>query len=355
MKKFAVVLALVSLGLLPALAQSPVTGLPPFSSFQSAGFDTVNLQNLNANFSIPIVSVAGRGTNFNFSIVFDSLLWQKVGTSWTPVVDASGNPTWGWKKDTPSGEVGFKVSTLRVHCGDGTWNYNTTWSSYFYRDIFGTVHGFTLAIYDAGCTGIQSSTGSPNSTDGSGFYLSVSVTDPDHPVVISPGGLQTPTGGSVTDTNGNLISKIVVNSSENDWKDTVGHTVMKVITGTNSIQYQFQDSTGTYQTATLNLSPYTIKTFFQCGVGEYTGTSTVNLPVSLVLPNNKQYTFTYEQTPGSGSGFTTGRVQRVTLPTGGYYEFDYTGLTGNDSVNCADGTTTNLTRIVNDGASTATA
>jgi RHS repeat-associated protein len=354
MKRFAVAFALVFVGLLPALAQAPpATGLPPFGSFQSAGFDTVNLQNLNDNFSIPIVSVPGRGTNFNFSIVFDSLLWQKIGTNWQPAVNASGNATWGWKKDTPGGEVSFHKLTLKVKCGDGTWNYNTTWSSYGYRDVVGTLHGFTLAIYDIGCTGNQTTTGSPNSTDGSGLY--VSTNDPDSPVVIGPGGVQSPTNGSATDTNGNLISKTVVNSSENDWTDTVGHIVMKVITGTNSIQYQFQDTTGVYRTATLNLSssPYTVKTFFNCsGVGEYTSSTGVYLPVSLVMPNNKQYTFTYEQTPGSGPGFTTGRVQRVTLPTGGYYEFDYPG--SNDSVNCADGSTSSLTRIVNDGSTSST-
>src|SRR2546430_10301062 len=90
---------------LPAVAQ---TGLPPFGSFQSAGFDTVNLQNLNDNFSIPIVSVPGRGTDFAFSIAFNSLMWQKqTGTpnTWQPVVDASGNPNWGWQKDIYGGGV----------------------------------------------------------------------------------------------------------------------------------------------------------------------------------------------------------------------------------------------------------
>src|SRR6266852_6291124 len=100
MKHLALAVALLSLGLASAFAQTPTTGLPPFGSFQSAGFDTVNLQNLNDNFSIPVVSVPGRGTDFTFSIAFNSLMWQKqTGTpnTWQPVVDASGNPTWGWQ------------------------------------------------------------------------------------------------------------------------------------------------------------------------------------------------------------------------------------------------------------------
>jgi RHS repeat-associated protein len=358
MKSRALVLALLSFGLLfPASAQNPATGLPPFGSFQSAGFDTVNLQNLNSNFSIPIVSVPGRGSDFGFSIVFDSLLWvNQTGTThyWVPATDPSGNPTWGWKKDTFGGVTSFKETTLRIKCGDGTWNYKTTQSGYSYRDVLGTVHSFSVSVIDNGCTGTETILGSQYASDASGYYI-----DLNQGAVINPGGLISPFGGSAsgsaTDTNGNLITKIVVNSTENDWTDTAGHTVLKVITGANSIQYHYQDTSGSYQHATLNLSPYTIKTYFQCSnVQEYTGTSTVNLPTSLDLPNGKSYTFTYEQTPGSGSGYTTGRVQRVTLPTGGYYEFDYTGSSGNDSINCADGTTTDLTRVVNDRSTSAT-
>jgi RHS repeat-associated protein len=350
MKKLARIL--VALVALPVAAQ---TGIPPFGSFQSAGFDTVNLQNLNDVFSTPIVSVPGRGSNFNFAISFNSLLWQeRAGTpnTWQPVVDASGNPTWGWQKDIYGGVVLFSKITQTIKCFDGNGGFffgtRTTWSGYRYRDVLGTNHYFSIKFV-SDCIG-DTVSGSADSTDGSGYH--VNTTDWDHPIAISPGGFQTPTGGSYTDPNGNLISKVVVNSSENDWTDTVGHTVLKVISGTNSIQYKFQDTTGTYQTATLNLSPYTIKTFFQCSnVQDYTSTSTVNLPTSLMLPNGKQYLFTYEQTPGSGSGYTTGRMQQVTLPTGGYYSYSYPGA--NDGINCADGTNLNFTRTVNDGTNSA--
>jgi hypothetical protein len=67
------------------------------------------------------------------------------------------------------------------------------------------------------------------------------------------------------------------------------------------------------------------------------------------LPNGQSYTFTYEPTPGF-SGYYTGRLLKVTLPNGGYLEYDYTGA--NDGINCGDGTTLNLTRKVNDGTNT---
>src|SRR3989442_14439066 len=104
---------------LPMVAQ---TGLPPFGSFQSAGFDTMNLQNLNDNFSIPVVSVPGRGTDFAFSITFNSLMWQKqIGTpnTWQPVVDASGNPTWGWQKDIYGGGALVREPPQKIKFVDG--------------------------------------------------------------------------------------------------------------------------------------------------------------------------------------------------------------------------------------------
>ncbi len=75
------------------------TGFPAFGSFQSTGFDAVNQQNLNANFVIPIFSIPARGQTFRYNLVNNSLLWTQTGgtpNAWTPVTDASRNPTWCW-------------------------------------------------------------------------------------------------------------------------------------------------------------------------------------------------------------------------------------------------------------------
>jgi hypothetical protein len=42
----------------------------------------------------------------------------------------------------------------------------------------------------------------------------------------------------------------------------------------------------------------------------------------------------------------------VTLPTGGYYEYDYTG--SNDGTSCTDGSTVGMNQVVSDGTNTAT-
>lgn len=113
--------ALFSLALLVVVssisAQEQPTGIPPFSSVQSIGIDGINRQNLNVNFSVPIVSSPGRGLNFNFPVTNDSLLWVRGTSAWTPVVDAAGNPTWGWKTSPPPEQLGSLIllSTVILH------------------------------------------------------------------------------------------------------------------------------------------------------------------------------------------------------------------------------------------------
>jgi YD repeat-containing protein len=336
-----------------AFAQDPQTGYPPYGSFAPGGFDGANLQNLNTNFSIRAVASPGRGMNFQSRIVYDSLLWTQVTangtTSWTPVTDSSGNPTWGWKEDAPGGYIkSHSTTTGQTKCFvGGQWYFVPTinYSNFIYVDNLGTDHTFPVNYTISGCSGTITGTKTGYALDGSGYFL-----NGPSGVVTTSGGIAH-SSGVVTDANGNEITKTVVNSSETDWKDTVGNTVLKVISESSSVQYEFLDPTGAYQTTTMNLGTFSIKTNFACsGVVEYTGTA--SLPTSIVLPNGQQYSLTYEPTPGH-SGYYTGRVQRVTLPTGGYYEYDYP-TTGNDGINCPDSTITSVNRVINDGTSSAT-
>jgi RHS repeat-associated protein len=346
-----------------AFAQGPATGFPPFGSSDTTQFDGINLQNLNVNFGIPIVSSPGRNMNFALSLVNNSLLWTKNGTVWSPVTDQSGNPTWGWTKDIPGGTITYRAVNIQIKCFvDGTWywDYRTNYSNYKYVDVMGTVHGFpTVSVTYNDCLDTQTGTTTGYAGDASGYYLNAG--SPDSPYAISPGGIYSP-GGTVVDTNGNYITKTVVSSTETDWTDSVGNVALKILynytASPPNIQYQFLDGTGSssYKTITLKLQAMNIKTNFGCSlVTEYTSTGTVNLPVELDIPTPSgsilKYLFAYEPTPQNAS-YTTGRVQRVTLPTGGYYEYDYMG--SNDGVNCADGSTLGLNRVMSDGTNTAT-
>lgn len=327
------------------------TGLPPFGSFTQGGFDTVNNQNLNVVFSIPIASSAGRGLPLNLNLVYNSLIWNK-GTMWTPA------SSWGWQKDFPVGSISYTTYTSNpIKCYQGsqfTWVTITHYKNYAYTDALGTTHGFPVDYWESDCPlGGQYNGGTyppAYAGDASGYYLSSAYTSP---IVLGPNGLKEG-GGTFTasDVNGNFITQTVVSSTETDWTDSVGHTALKIIytpnaTSPTSIQYKFLDGSGNYQTITLQYTATPIKTNFGCSVTEYTGTA--SLPSELDIPSpasgTLKYLFSYEPTPGN-SGYYTGRLQQVTLPSGGSYKYTY-GTT-NDGINCSDGTTLSMNRTVND-------
>ncbi len=168
-------------------AQDPQTGIPPFSSVQSLGLDAINRQNLNVNFSIPISSSPGRGINFSFPIVNDSLLWKKSsGNAWTPVVDQGGSPTWGWKTTLPVGLIRY---------GQATENCDTPppiqssphYMNFSYVDPAGTIHGFLVDFYQfATICDFPTGPRTGYATDGSGYYLDATV--PGASKVTTPAG-----------------------------------------------------------------------------------------------------------------------------------------------------------------------
>jgi RHS repeat-associated protein len=330
-------------------AQNYNAGIPRFGSFDTDGFDTINNQNLNVNFTIPIMNSPGRGLNLNLGLSYNSSIWSKVGSAWTP------DPTWGWTTSSPIGKIVFTYTTGTCqvcvfinHCQ----NYTTyQYGPYSYVEPNGTAHSFPVQwnhvpqpCYPYGDSGTKIGYAS----DGSGFYLDASTGTA--PVVYTPSGSKITTS-SMIDTNGNTLSSTYVSSTETDWSDSVGRTGLRIVTNTlnSNIGYDALDLLGQISETGLGRSTVNIKTNFACpGIVEYTGSAILVTQITLPV-SQTSYTITYEPTPGA-SGYYTGRVQRITLPTGGYYEFDYSGP--NDAVNCQDGTAVNVKRVMSDGTNT---
>lgn len=327
------------------------TGFQMYGSFENGNPDSVNRQNLNTNLQVPIVSQKGRGMDFDFSLAYNSLIFKISGGKWTPVT-AQSAMVWGWNLYAPAGYVSNLLTnstcTYFLNGRNQTGNV-TTYSNFVYTEPNGTVHPFnaTYVVQPEQCGGTYgSATG--YATDASGYYLSGIG------IVKNPAGITIQTTLSttkVTDTNGNFKSSTTT-SNETDWTDSAGHLVLKIITNASNIQYEYQDTTGTYEVITLNLGSYNIKTNFACsGVIEYASSTAVQLPSSIVYPNGTQYDLTYEPTPAN-AGFVTGRLQKAILPDGG--SVTYTFGSTNDGTSCTDGTTVNLTRAIYDGGNTET-
>lgn len=159
-----------------AAGQGTATGFPPYGSFENGEFDSVNRSNLNVHFAIPIASYPGRGMNFSFSLVNDSMVWYPNG-SWTPVAPPS-HPRrgtisaccvlyGGWSAlDAVAGSTGYIDEINSVPCPNGTGNSYPS-DNYSYADTSGTLHTFNVTTYypcaNPGGTGFA--------TDNSGYYL----------------------------------------------------------------------------------------------------------------------------------------------------------------------------------------
>lgn len=253
----------------------------------------------------------------------------------------------------------------------------TQYTNYVFTDPGGTQHLFPVARY-LGCAPPQSVlTG--NAVDASGYYADISnqplgpgengviVRGPDGTKIDfttvnnldGNGNLVSTTNPTITDPNGNRIgSTTYIASGETDWADTLGQTVLKVTNlfngpngSTSETDYNRLAVDGSYQTVAVKYEFVTIQTNFGCsGITEYTA-SNVRLVSEIDLPNGQKYSFAYEPTPGF-TGPVTGRLQQVTLPTGGTITYQFTGANG--GINCADGTILNLTRTVSEGTTSAT-
>lgn len=358
--------------LLPPGASAQVQpGTPAFGSF-GGGPEVLNLGNNNAHWGIPVLHKAGRGGfNFAYDLGYDTSVWYPVGVSgsqsWQPV----GN--WGW-----SGGPGGAGGGLTYNATDYTCqfcNQYTCWypvgqvqlTNWVYQDVWGARHVFsgTAVINTSGC---PSQYGGPNSqgststaTDGSGLTLTITgssnsttltsvVTRADGTAVNAPNSYSSGTTSFGTDRNGNQITT----DTSGHFYDTLSSTTpVLTVSGSGTpsspTTFTYTAPSGTSASYTMKYTTYSIRTNYGCsGITEYgaNGTTTANLVSEIDLPDGSKYTFSYEATP-SHSGFVTGRLASITLPTGGTISYSYSG--GSNGIVCADGSVATLTRTTPDG------
>jgi hypothetical protein len=340
-----------------------ITGLPPFGSF-SGGPDVVDNGTNNVHWSFPVLSKPGRGISFHYLLTYDSSVWSPRNASgqsvWTPV------PNWGWATVTngATGYVTYNVANDRCPYGNYpnfNWYYWNVYGGFTYVDPGGTSHPFssTLAVSTwtsgAPCGSGPAANASGVATDGSGFKLTVTAgsSAPSGTLVDSAGvtinapwfpvgQTPTPSSASMVDTNSNTIS-----TNGTTYVDTLGTTVLTIAgsgTPSSPMKYTYTTQSGS-ATVQVNYKAYTVQTNFGCSqVTEY-GATSQNLVSSINLPDGTSYSFTYETTPSYPNN-VTGRPAKVTLPTGGYITYSYSG--GSNGITCTDGSTATLTRTVYD-------
>jgi hypothetical protein len=328
------------------------TGTPPFSSIGGGPVDAVNLANLNAHLSVPVINRTGRGIPFGYTLTYDSSVWYPVTsgstTSWQPV------NYWGWGVQTAVA-TGY-ITAYMTHANCYTNRMPTgevqTYSNWEYIDQFAVIHAFSgSTFFKTGSCGSGGTSLNAVATDGSGYTLQ--VTNAVDAIMVSRAGkVVTPPyqsgagAGTATDTNGNQISV----SSSGVFTDTLGNAALTVSQNapgpSNPTTFTYTPPSGTNVSYTMKYTNQTILTNFGCsGISEYSASS-VALVSEIDLPDGTKYLFSYEATPGH-SGDVTGRLASVTLPTGGTISYAYSG--GSNGITCADGSTATLTRTTPDG------
>jgi RHS repeat-associated protein len=340
----------VALALLPAISFGQVaTGTPPFSSFGGGPFDTINLGNLNAHFSVPVLSKAGRGVAFSYSLGYDSSVWHPVTsngvTSWGYLSN------WGWTVQSNALGASYTTRSFLTSCSGVQIlaHYIVT-----YTDPLSTTHPFHLFLDPCDNGNIFTQT----TSDGSGWTLTfdgslqtLAATSRGGATVVLPYAGYAP---SYTDTNGNQLT-----ASGGNYFDTLSGTtpVLSVAgnaTPASPTTLSYAAPSGGNATYTVNYTQYTVATNFGVsGITEY-GPLSQALVSNITLPDTSSYAFTYEQTPGSctplsgtfSSYCITARIASVTLPTGGKVTYAYSG--GSNGIE-SDGSTAGLTRTLAPG------
>ncbi len=351
------ILSVLVLAAQPCVAQQLITGLPQFGSYQSDGFDTINLANLNIHFSVPVFSRAGRGIPFAYSLTYDGLIYTPVTsgstTSWQPASN------WGWTGQAVGTTGWLSYPSTTVNCYDSLGHQSgsvVTMGPYTYYEPSGTPHPipYSLIIINGShCSGNQVTQFTGMTSDGSGFTANISLSGPNKITTRSGTVLYPPTSNSnpangvlAADANGNQITY-----ANGVFTDTLG-TALSVSGGApNPVVYSYTAPSGGTASVTVTYKNYTVTTQFGVsGVAEYSA-SGVYLVDKVALPDGSYYQFWYETTgtgqpyTAGGTGPVTGRIASVRLPTSNGPVYTY----GSSNSMMADGSPATLSRSYGSG------
>jgi hypothetical protein len=305
-------------------------GIAPFGSYTSDPLGDVNAANLNTHLVIPLRSKGAFVANLQYdsNVIFSAYPGVPAPNLGALVLNTSILTTFGITEGPYCSDRSDSAASYAIIDAGG---FTHTWPNVIV-DNKACIYPLTSYGFDpygwklnASCIQNQSCSGT--------------VTDPNGSVYLVYGNV-------VTDHNGNQITSTTPGStwSYTDW---TGKTVLSV-DQSNQAQYvySYADQSGNTQQIKANRSQHTLQTNFGCSGLTELGPRAWYLTDSINLPDGSSYSFTYEPTPGHSAN-TTGRIQTITLPTGGIVTYNYNGP--NDGFLCQDAGGSGFTRQTSDG------
>ena len=359
--KWIKVLVLLITASIPLYSQAPSSdaGVPEFSTWDSHGYDSVNLQSLSVMVDPQIFTKNGL-IPFSYSSVSISACRPILppGQS-TEQWECTGSPS--------SGQVGLIGSSAAAsyvfgqYCPDGRL---TTWAkTWTITTPEGTQHSVSDGSQNGGgvdSLGCYSTSYTGVATDSSGYTLNIiwhpsptpwNLTIADRHGNYTTAASNTYNYNSETDSNGNSISVPVSDNGIGSYTDTLGVTALTVSTVTGFPPgipgaFAWTGPGSSTQEITTTVAPYTEETNFGCGNPKEQYATNVPFITAYNYPDGSSLQIGYES---AIANTYTGRIASITLRTGATIRYNYTG------VNCGDGHPLSLTRTTPDGITTYTA
>lgn len=364
--KEGLIVAFLTLGLLVAThvcaaqSQSQI-GIPPFSSFDSDSFSSVNLANLDVHIEIPLRSLPGRGLPLNARLISETNTLGPPGTT-------GGGSQIGWTGTGANYGTSPRMGNfVGLGITPGIINYTTTptscyynntyytfyvYSNFTYLDSNGTPHGFDSSIQVAGLvtltngTQIQCPSFYPQS--GWGTNMQYSGQDGSDYTIFVSSGAAAPSARVLNIATGVTNDSVDADNNSNTFfsgtlKDSTGNTALTVSSNLSGSPYT---TTFTYLGPDGTTNEHIVVTW-----SSFTGTGAVNCSgianpsvtgyrvTSIALPDGTSYGFTYEP--------VLGRPHVITLPTGGTITYNWNG--SNAGISCLDGGSSGFTKTTQDG------
>jgi len=339
----------------------PNAGIPPFATVSGSPFDALDLATSNFLVSIPLRSKNGK-------IPFTAKVVGQAHVFFIPAANS-----WGINFAT------FPVVvTGQMYWGQSYYSYMTCGSDqndYIYNnfvavDETGASHPFATEpqlgpfVDQDGCYAVP---GPMTTVDGSGYTLVLSranrvisgvVYDASGNYLTTTFGPQNnPIVNTVKDPDGTAWSSSDSYNSNTQiytttYTDTLGQTALTQTSspGGPTASENYQDMANKTVGYTFSYSSIPYGSNFGCTnnigkVWEYGNGSPGSFLTGITTPDGGKYTIGYEATHGK-TGWTTGRIASITLPTGGSITYQYSG--GTNGINCYTGVVPQITRTIND-------
>jgi hypothetical protein len=345
----AAVLAPACFAQLPNATDTTATPAPGMHDYLGSPVETVNPANGSISIRIPTRMPQGRQLTLPLSLAYDSngafYIGQLPQGSAPKYVTTPVNPA------VIGSKGGWSYSYPVMNLSSGTWTipgsldhlitcYGST--NYVFQDANGDRHNLGLSVsanvaspdgYDNCNEGLQGGGEHTTGQEGpilaattipaanSGTFPSVIVVDGDGTVYSFPQGSsgETILATTVTDRNGNTV-RITGNTNGGvTYTDTLGRTALSV-SGTgaspdtitlaglsSSYKTYWTTASASFTDNMLNLEPGVL----QACPTTMSGNS--NVISSIILPNGKQFTLTYDS--------TYGMLTKIVYPSGGYIRY----------------------------------